>query len=83
MEGFNAMTKQITIAVFALLLLITTHLVTHHYSYNAGVLEGIKAYHQQCFEVGGYIIGDTGQVVACGGQGTIPKDELKNFKDNV
>ena len=83
MEGFNAMTKQITIAVFAVLLLITTHLATYHYSKEAGMLEGIKAYHSQCFEVGGYIIGDTGEVVACKGQGVVPKEELKHFKSTI
>lgn len=45
-----------------------------------GMLEGIKAYHKQCYEVGGYIIDDVGNVVACMGQGTVPKEELKYFK---
>ena len=50
---------------------------------NSGMLEGIKAYHQQCFEVGGYIISDTGEVVACKGQGVVPKEELKHFKSTI
>lgn len=48
-----------------------------------GMLEGIKAYHKQCYEVGGYIIDDVGNVVACMGQGTVPKEELKNFKSTI
>jgi hypothetical protein len=82
MEGPNDM-KRIVITVFSALLLVTTHSIVHHYSYNAGMLEGIKAYHQACYEVGGYIIGDTGEVVACKGQGVVPKEELKHFKSTI
>jgi hypothetical protein len=47
------------------------------------MMDGIKAYHAQCYEIGGYIIGDTGEVVACMGQGTVPKEELKHFKSTI
>lgn len=82
MEGFNAM-KKIVIAVFSALLLCTAFFATYYYSKEAGMMDGIKAYHKQCYEVGGYIIDDVGNVVACMGQGTIPKEELKHFKSTI
>jgi hypothetical protein len=78
------MTKQQIIA--ALLVVVGwlgSNYVVYHYSKEAGMLEGIKAYHAQCFEVGGYIISDTGEVVACKGQGVVPKEELKHFKSTI
>jgi len=50
---------------------------------DVGMMEGIEAYHNQCFEVGGYIVGPTGDVVMCQGQGQVPKEELKNFKSTI
>ena len=48
-----------------------------------GYYLGMKAYHDQCYNIGGYIIDNVGNVVACMGQGTIPKEELKNFKSTI
>jgi hypothetical protein len=75
--------RKIVIAVFAALVVLTSYAAVFHYSKEYGFLDGIKAYHQQCFEVGGYIIGDTGEVVACKGQGVVPKEELKHFKSTI
>ncbi len=50
---------------------------------DVGMMEGIEAYHNQCYEVGGYIIGPTGEVVMCQGQGQVPKEELKHFKSTI
>ena len=46
-------------------------------SYKAGTLNGINLYHQQCFQVGGYIWNEAGQVVVCKGLTTIPEKELE------
>ncbi len=82
MDGTNDM-KKIVIAVFTALILGTAFFATYHYSKEAGVLKGIKAYHKQCYTIGGYIIDDMGHVVLCAPQGTIPKDELPNFKNTL
>jgi hypothetical protein len=47
-------------------------------SYEAGTLNGINLYHQQCFNVGGYIWNKEGQVVVCKGITTIPHEEMEN-----
>ncbi len=52
----------------------------YHLGTKDGITEGIKAYHKQCYTIGGYIIDDMGHVVLCAPQGTIPKEELPNFK---
>jgi hypothetical protein len=75
--------KRIVIVVFAALAVLTSYTAVFHYSKEYGMMEGIKAYHQACYEVGGYIIGDTGEVVACKGQGVVPKEELKHFKSTI
>ncbi len=77
------MKEKIIAAVLVVACWLGSNYVVYHYSKEAGVLEGIKAYHKQCFEVGGYIVGPTGDVVMCQGQGTIPKEELKNFKSTI
>ena len=77
------MIKDSVIAVFATLLVLTSYAAVFHYSKEYGVLEGVKAYHKQCFEIGGYIISDVGEVVSCKGQGKVPKDELPNFKSTI
>jgi hypothetical protein len=48
-----------------------------------GITKGIEAYHEQCYAVGGYIIDNLGKVVACRGQGTVPKEELKKYKETI
>ena len=50
---------------------------TNQKSYEAGTLNGINLYHQQCFNVGGYIWNKEGQVVVCKGLTTIPNEELE------
>ena len=75
--------KSVFISVSIFVAIIASDVLAYYWGHKNGVLEGIKAYHQQCFEVGGFIISDTGQVVACGGQGNIPKEELKNFKSII
>ena len=77
------MKEYIIAGVLTALCFIGSNYVVYHYSKDAGMMEGIRAYHSQCFEVGGYIISDTGEVVACMGQGTVPKEELKNFKSTI
>lgn len=74
--------KSVFIGVSIFVAIVASDVFAYYWGNKVGVLEGIKAYHQQCFEVGGYIISDTGQVVSCWGQGTIPKEELKNFKSS-
>jgi hypothetical protein len=75
--------KKIVISVLSVLLLLTAFVATHHYSKEAGMLEGIEAYHEQCYNIGGYIIGPDGKVVVCKGQGQVPKEELPNFKSTI
>lgn len=77
------MKQKIIAAVLVALCWLGSNYIVYSYSKNAGMLEGIRAYHSQCFEVGGYIIDEQGQVVACKGQGNIPKEELKNFKSTI
>ena len=63
---------------------VATVILTACYgAYKHGVDVGIHSYHKQCFEVGGFIMDEAGHVVACAPQGTIPKEELKNFKDTI
>lgn len=75
--------KKVTLWALAAIAVIAACVGARYQGLEQGKMEGIKAYHQQCFEVGGYIISDTGDVVACMGQGTVPKEELKNFKSTI
>ncbi len=52
-------------------------------SYRAGVAEGIDKYHSQCFNMGGYIIDDTGRVVQCAPLTIIPRQELPALRDQT
>lgn len=65
------MKQKIIAAVLVVACWLGSNYVVYHYSKEAGVLEGIKAYHAQCYEAGGYIIGDTGEVVFCQPQGQV------------
>jgi hypothetical protein len=84
MEGFNAMKlKLIAWYIAGALVVLAVCYGAYKHGTDTGMLDGIKAYHKQCYEVGGYIIDDVGNVVACMGQGTIPKEELKHFKSTI
>jgi len=48
-------------------------------AYKQGKQRGMEDFHEACFLVGGYAINKHGQVIACKGQGVIPKEELHNF----
>lgn len=52
-------------------------------AHKAGLKQGLQNYHDQCYNIGGFVVDEVGHVVACAPQGTIPKEELKNFKDNT
>ena len=73
------MLKKVIVAVVICLVVVGACIGAHR----QGITKGIEAYHRQCFEVGGFIMDEAGHVVACAPQGTIPKEELKNFKDNI
>lgn len=75
--------KSVFIGVSIFVAVVASDALAYYWGHKNGVLEGIRAYHSQCFEVGGYIIDEQGQVVACKGQGNIPKEELKNFKSTI
>lgn len=75
--------KSAFIGISLSIAILTSDVLAYYWGYKNGVLDGIKAYHNQCFEVGGYIIDEQGQVVTCKGQGHIPKEELKNFKSTI
>lgn len=48
---------------------------------NQGLGVGIRSYHNQCFEIGGFIVdNENGTVVQCSPIGRVPKEELNNFK---
>ena len=84
MEGFNAMKlKLIAWCTAGALVVLAACYGAYKHGTDVGMMDGIKAYHAQCYEIGGYIIGDTGEVVACMGQGTVPKEELKHFKSTI
>jgi len=84
MEGFNAMNLKDFVTLLACFLVVLACSALGYYLGNKdGITEGIKAYHDQCYNIGGYIIDNVGNVVACMGQGTIPKEELKNFKSTI
>lgn len=40
------------------------------------IKQGLDMYHNQCYNVGGYVINDTGTVVMCKPLTQIPKQEL-------
>ena len=75
--------KKVALWTLAAIAVIAACVGARYQGLSQGRLEGIRAYHSQCFEVGGYIIDEQGQVVACKGQGNIPKEELKNFKSTI
>ena len=84
MEGFNVMKlKLIAWCTAGALIILTACYGAYKHGTDVGMMEGIKAYHEQCFEVGGYIVSPEGNVVMCQPQGTIPKEELKNFKSTI
>jgi len=82
-KGTTMSWKSAFIGISLSIAILTSYVLAYYWGYKNGVLDGIKAYHNQCFEVGGYIIDEQGQVVACKGQGDIPKEELKNFKSTI
>ena len=71
--------KQIAVVVFLGAVIICSHLG----AYYQGKKDGVQAYHDQCFSIGGFIIDEVGHVVKCAPLGSVPKEELKNFKDNI
>lgn len=75
--------KRVGLWLACILCIVAACLGARYQGHQEGLLEGIKAYHQQCFNVGGYVIDDTGHVVMCQGQGVVPKEELKNFKSTI
>ena len=75
--------KRVFLWTLAAIAVITACVGARYQGLSQGHLEGIRAYHSQCFEIGGYIIDEQGQVVVCKGQGNIPKEELKNFKSTI
>ncbi len=42
--------------------------------------EALDMYHQQCFQIGGYVINNQGEVVMCQALTTIPKQELEKYE---
>ena len=75
--------KSAFIGISLSIAILTSYVLAYYWGLENGVLDGMKAYHNQCFEVGGYIIDEQGQVVTCKGQGRSPKEELKNFKSTI
>lgn len=50
--------------------------------YNKGIDEGIKRYHSQCFNIGGFIISKIDRsTVQCRGLGIIPKEEMDRINE--
>ncbi len=85
MEGTNDMMnlKHFATLLGCFLVAFACSAIGYHLGTKDGVTKGIKAYHKQCYTIGGYIIDDMGHVVACMGQGQIPKEELPNFKSTI
>lgn len=52
--------------------------ITTTKAYEAGTINGINLYHQQCYNIGGYIWNKEGQIVVCKGLSTIPEQEMEN-----
>ena len=75
--------KSAFIGISLFIAILTSDVLAYYWGHKNGVLDGIKAYHNQCFEAGGYIIDDTGKVVVCRAQGIVPKEELPNFKSTI
>ena len=75
--------KHAFIGCTVLLAIVASDVGIYYWGHNKGALEGIKAYHQQCYEIGGFVVDDQGKVVACQGQGTIPQENLKHFKSTI
>jgi hypothetical protein len=83
MEGTNDMKEKTIIYVLVSLFWLGSNYVVYNLGGASGATQGIKAYHAQCYTIGGYIIDDQGHVVVCMGQGQIPKEELPNFKSTI
>ena len=83
MEGPNGMKQKIIIYVLVSLFWLGSNYAVYKFAGANGATKGIKAYHAQCYNIGGYIIDDQGHVVVCMGQGQIPKEELPNFKSTI
>lgn len=45
-----------------------------------GIKRGIHLYHQQCFQIGGYIWNEEGHVVHCQPVITIPREEMEDMR---
>lgn len=72
--------RKLVLGAFAALLAVCFWVgyITTTKAYAAGILNGINLYHQQCYQVGGYIWNKEGQVVVCKGLSTIPEQEMEN-----
>lgn len=77
--------KETTMIVKALVSIVVAVVILAacYGAYKHGVNVGIHSYHNQCYNIGGFIVDEVGHVVACAPQGTIPKEELNNFKDTI
>jgi len=73
------MIKKIIAGIVALTIFIASNV----YSFKVGTGNGVDMYHQQCYNVGGYIIDELGQVVQCAPLTQIPEVERPNFKNNT
>ena len=58
-------------------------IVTWMWGRDVGQKEGLDMYHNQCFDVGGYVINNTGKVVKCGPIVVIPKEERNLYNITI
>ena len=72
--------KKLVLWAFAALLAVCLGVgyITTTKAYEAGTINGINLYHQQCYNIGGYIWNKEGQIVVCKGLSTIPEQEMEN-----
>lgn len=72
--------RKAVLGAFAALLAVCLGVgyITTTKAYKAGTINGINLYHQQCYNIGGYIWNKEGQIVVCKGLSTIPEQEMEN-----
>ena len=65
------------------LAMVVSHIGLYQYATKKGFEQGIRAYHQQCFDVGGIAMDEHGQAVVCGPLSKVPKEEEQSWKNKV
>jgi hypothetical protein len=63
-------------ALAALLGVLGLTSLGYHTGKEDGIKHGIDMYHDMCYTIGGFVVNEAGQVVACTGLTQVPKEEL-------